>query len=61
MPHFSYCHLVWSGNIHEGHKIHLLLKKTLRTLTNSLCIAHSEPFCKRLRVVKVIDMFEIIL
>ena len=61
MPHFNYCHLVWGCNIHEGHKLHLLQKKALRIITNSHCIAHSEPLCKRLRVVKVIDMFEITL
>ena len=61
MPHFNYCHLVWGCNIHEGHKLHLLQKKALRIITNSHFIVHSEPLCKRLRVVKVIDMFEIIL
>ena len=61
MPHFNYCHLVWGCNIHEGHKLPLLQKKALRIITNSHFIAHSEPLCKRLRVVKVIDMFEIIL
>ena len=61
MPHFNYCHLVWGCNIHEGHKLHLLQKKALRIITNSHFIAHSEPLCKRLLVVKVIDMFEIIL
>ena len=61
MPHFNYCHLVWGCNIHEGHKLHLLQKKALRIITNSHFIAHSEPLCKRLRVVKVIDIFEIIL
>ena len=30
-------------------------------ITNSHFIAHSEPLCKRLRVVIVIDMFEMIL
>ena len=61
MPHFNYCHLVWGGNIHEGHKLHLLQKKGLRIITNRHFIVHSEPLCKRLRVVKVIDMFEMIL
>ena len=61
MPHFNYSHLVWGCNIHEGHKLHLLQKKALRIITNSHFIAHSEPLCKRLRVVKVIDMFEMIL
>ena len=35
--------------------------KALRIIANSHFIAHSEPLCKRLRVVKVIDMFEMIL
>ena len=64
MPHFNYCHLVWGCNIHEEHKLHLLQKKALpiiSDITNSHFIAHSEPLCKRFRVVKVIDMFEMIL
>ena len=46
--------------MHEGHKLHLLQKKALRINTNSHIITHSEPLCKMLRVVKVIDMFEMI-
>ena len=61
IPHFNYCYLVWGCNIHEGHKLHLLQKKGLRIIANSHVIAHSVPLCKRLRVVKVIDMFEMIL
>ena len=61
MPHFNYCHLVWGCNIHKGHKLHLWQKNALRIITNSHVIAHSEPLCKRLRVVKVIDMFQIIM
>ena len=61
MPHFKYCHLVWGCNIHERHKLHLLQNKALRIITNNHFIAHSEPLYKRLRVVKVIDMFEMIL
>ena len=61
MPHFIYCHSFWGCSIHERHKLHLLQKKALRINTNSHYIAHSEPLCKMLRVVKMIDMFETIL
>jgi hypothetical protein len=57
VPHFTYCLLVWGFRIIDDHPIHLLQKKALRNITNSEYIAHTEPICRELRLVKVPDMF----
>ena len=59
MPHFNYCLLAWGSNIKAGHKLHLLQKKALRIIDSSHYIAHTEPICKKLQVVKLTDMFRI--
>ena len=30
VPHFTYCLLIWGSKVIEGHRIHMLQKKTLR-------------------------------
>ena len=37
--------------------LHLLQKKVLRLISNSNYIAHTEPICKNLRLLKLTDMF----
>ena len=59
VPHFNYCLLIWGAKISEGHRLHLLQKKALRIITNNDYIAHTEPICKNLRLLKVIDMHRI--
>ena len=59
MPHFNYCLLAWGSNKKAGHKLHLLQKKALRIIHGSHYIAHTEPICKILQVVKLTDMFRI--
>ena len=59
MPHFHYCLLVWGSNVKDGHKLHLLQKKAIRVISNSHYIAHTEPICKRLHMLKVSDMFRL--
>ena len=59
MPHFHYCLLVWGSNVKDGHKLHLLEKKAIRVISNSHYIAHTEPICKRLHMLKVSDMFRL--
>ena len=58
-PHFNYCLLAWGSKVIEGHKIHLFQKKALRIITNNEYLAHTEPICKNLRLVKVIDMYRL--
>ena len=59
LPHFNYCHLAWGSNITAGHKLHLLQKKAVRIVDHRHFLAHTELICKRLRIVKIVDMFQI--
>ena len=45
MPHFHYCLLTWGSTIKIGH---LLQKKALRLIDNSLYIAHTKPIFKKI-------------
>ena len=51
----------WYGvpKLLKKHSLHLVQKKALRIVTNRDYIAHSEPICKRLRLLQVPDMFRI--
>ena len=57
LPHLSYCILVWGSKIDGNHRLFLLQKKAVRIITNQDYIAHSEPLCKLLNVLKVSDLF----
>ena len=59
MPHYSYCLLTWGSKIHIGHRLLLLQKKALRMINDSHYIAHTEPICKKLQIVKISDLFRI--
>ena len=59
VPHLNYCILTWGSKILNDHKIHIMQKKALRIITDSDYIAHSEPICKELRLLKVTDMFQL--
>ena len=61
LPHFTYCMLVWGSKIVEGHALHLLQKRSLRIVVNTDYVAHSEPICKSLNILKVTDMFKIMI
>ena len=45
--------------MNEGNPLHLLQMKALRLISNSNYIAHNEPICKKLRLLKLADMFSI--
>jgi len=57
VPHFTYCLLIWGSNIYDGHRLHLIQKRALRMSVGENYIAHSEPICKTLKLLKVTDMF----
>ena len=57
LPHFHYCLLLWGFVVKENHSRHLLQNKALRIITNSDYLAHKEPICKKLRILKYLDMF----
>ena len=41
--------------------LHLIQKKALRIITNSDYLAHTEPICKKLRILKISEMFSVAL
>ena len=49
MPHINYGSLVWGNNFETISK---LQKGTIRTITHSHYIAHSEPLLKQLNLFK---------
>ena len=61
LPHFHYCLLLWVSVIKENHSLHLLQKKALRIITNSDYLVHTEPIYKKLRIIKISDMFAVAL
>ena len=61
LPHFHYCLLLWGSVVKENHSLHLLQKKALRIITNSHYLAHTEPICQKLRILKISDMFSVAL
>ena len=62
LPHFHYCLLLWGSVVKENHSLHLLKKKALRIITNSDYLAHTdpEPICKKLRILKISDIFPLL-
>ena len=65
LPYFNYCILAWGATISKGNpfifckKNALRLKSNLISNSNSNYIAHTEPICKDLRMLKLTDMFSI--
>ena len=59
LPDFNYCILTWRATISERNPLHLLQRKALRLISNSNYIEHTEPICKKLRVLKLINFFSI--
>ena len=51
--HLHCCIFVWGSKIYTEHKF----KKVVRTITNQDYIAHTEPLCKSLNILKGTDMF----
>ena len=58
-PYFNYCLLAWGATINEGNPLHLLQKKALRLISNSNYSAHTKSIRKKLRLLKLTDMFSI--
>ena len=56
LPHLNYCILLWGANTGNVHK---LQKKTLRIISNSKFLAHTEPICKSLNLLKAQDIYQL--
>ena len=59
LPFFNYCILMWGATINDGNLLHRLQKKPLRLISSSNYIAHTEPICKKLFLLKLTDMFPV--
>ena len=57
LPHFNYCLLSWGTGIGDNHHLHILQKKAIRLISNSNFISHTEPIFKRLKLLKITDIF----
>ena len=60
----SYSHsttllLLWGSVNKKKHSLHLLQKKALPKFTNSDYVAHTELICKKLKILKFLDMFSV--
>ena len=55
----NYCILVCGATISDGNLLHRLQKKALRLISSSNYIAHTEPICKNLFLLKLTDMFPV--
>ena len=59
LPYFNYCILVWGATISDSTLLQCLQKKVMGLITSSSYIAHTEPICKHLFLLKLTDMFPI--
>ena len=50
---------MWGATISDGNLLHRLQKKALRLILSSNYIAHTEPICKNLFLLKLTDMFPV--
>ena len=60
-PHLHNCLLCWGSIIKENDLLHIMQKRVLKTITNSNYIAHTEPLFKEQKLVKITDMYVIVI
>ena len=59
LPYFNYCIRSWGSVLKKNHHLHLLQKKTIRIITNTYFIAHTEPLLKELVLLKITNIFSL--
>ena len=59
-PQFNVGNLCWGSVISENHSLHILQKKALQLITNNSYISHTEPLCKELRVLTIINILGLV-
>jgi hypothetical protein len=58
LPYLSYCNIIWADkNNSQLDSVLLLQKRIIRTCTNSLWLAHTNPLFKSLGTLKVHDIY----
>ena len=56
--HLTYGVLLWGAQLNENDKIYKLQKHTVRIITSSNYLSHSEPIFKQLYILKCIDIYK---
>ena len=57
-PYLMYCHIIWGKcSSTNMKKLIVLQKKSVRIITNSVFLAHTDPLFSRLKILKVQDLF----
>ena len=61
VPHLTYCILSWGSLLSDNHLIHVLQKTGLRIVAGCGYLSHTELICKHMQLLKVADMFRVVL
>jgi hypothetical protein len=57
-PYLNYCAIIWADNNNAHiHSLFLIQKKIIRTCTNSVWLAHTDPLFKSLKTLKINDLY----
>ena len=58
-PHLTYCNIIW-GNCAISHlnRILILQKRAIRIITNSSPYSHTPPLFKKLKLLKICDIYK---
>ena len=58
LPYFNYCAIVWADkNNSHLHSLFLLQKRAIRSCTNSLWLAHTDPLFHSFNTLKLHDIY----
>jgi len=57
-PYFNYCAIIWADkNNSHIQSLFLMQKRIIRTCTNSIWLAHTDPLFKSLKTLKIHDLY----
>ena len=57
LPHIMYCNIIWGNSAkYLLNRIHILQKRAIRIITNSLPLTHSDPFFKKCKLLNIYDI-----
>ena len=57
-PYFNYCAMIWADkNNSHLHSLFLMQKRIIRTCTNSIWLAHTDPLFQSLKTLKIHDLY----
>jgi len=58
LPYLSYCALIWADKNNSNlEPLYLIQKKAIRTCTNSVWLAHTNPLFSQLKTLKIRDIY----